>query len=167
MVLEGVRKTYRARYYNPTTGRFLSEDPIGFRGGINKYAYVGDDPIDLIDPFGLDKKKKCLGDAAKKEGIAFGTDVLGAIPGEGQALAIAQLAAGGVGFVNSLANNDAAGAVGSIVGDQTIMVGMAAKSMGVTALKVVPVAGNVLSGFMALRDVYNGYQDYQSCMGGS
>jgi len=29
---------YQARYYNPTTGRFLSEDPLGFGGGINKYA---------------------------------------------------------------------------------------------------------------------------------
>ena len=46
---------YRARYYNPTTGRFLSEDPLGFRAGPNFYAYAGDDPIDFKDPFGLDK----------------------------------------------------------------------------------------------------------------
>ena len=45
---------YRARYYNPTTGRFLSEDPMGFAGsGTNLYAYAGDDPIDFSDPFGL------------------------------------------------------------------------------------------------------------------
>ncbi|MDR3412318.1 MAG: kelch repeat-containing protein [Formivibrio sp.] len=44
---------YRARYYNPTTGRFLSEDPLGFAGGdVNLYAYAGDDPIDAIDPTG-------------------------------------------------------------------------------------------------------------------
>jgi hypothetical protein len=53
LVLEGVRKTYRARYYNPTTGRFLSEDPIGFAGGINKYAYAGDSPTNFNDPLGL------------------------------------------------------------------------------------------------------------------
>ena len=47
---------YRARYYNPTTGRFLSEDPAGFAGGINEYRYADDDPIDFIDPSGLDKK---------------------------------------------------------------------------------------------------------------
>jgi RHS repeat-associated protein len=44
---------YRARYYNPNTGRFISEDPLGFGGGINKYVYVHDDPLDLIDRFGL------------------------------------------------------------------------------------------------------------------
>jgi len=44
---------YRARYYDPKIGRFLSEDPIGFDGGINFYAYVGNDPTDLTDPLGL------------------------------------------------------------------------------------------------------------------
>ncbi|MDR3412316.1 MAG: RHS repeat-associated core domain-containing protein [Formivibrio sp.] len=44
----------RARYYNPATGRFLSEDPLGFAGsGTNFYAYVHDDPINALDPFGL------------------------------------------------------------------------------------------------------------------
>ena len=39
---------YRARYYNATLRRFISEDPIGFLGGqSNLYAYVGDDPIDF------------------------------------------------------------------------------------------------------------------------
>ena len=44
---------FRARYYNPAFGRFMSEDPIGFAGGNNIYAYVGDDPLDLTDPSGL------------------------------------------------------------------------------------------------------------------
>jgi RHS repeat-associated protein len=44
---------HRARYYDPTIGRFLSEDPIGFGGGLNFYTYVGDSPTNFVDPFGL------------------------------------------------------------------------------------------------------------------
>jgi len=44
---------YRARYYVPATGRFLSEDPIGFDASTNFYAYVGNGPLGAIDPSGL------------------------------------------------------------------------------------------------------------------
>jgi len=45
---------YRARYYSPQLGRFISEDPLGFDGGdVNFYGYVGNDPVDFIDPSGL------------------------------------------------------------------------------------------------------------------
>jgi RHS repeat-associated protein len=44
---------YRARIYSPTLGRFLQTDPIGFGGGMNLYAYVRADPVNLIDPSGL------------------------------------------------------------------------------------------------------------------
>jgi RHS repeat-associated protein len=44
---------YRARYYDPRTGRFLSDDPARGRGGRNSYAYVGDTPTSYRDPAGL------------------------------------------------------------------------------------------------------------------
>jgi RHS repeat-associated protein len=44
---------YRARYYDAKLGRFVSEDPIGFKGGSNLYAYVGNSPVNAVDPFGL------------------------------------------------------------------------------------------------------------------
>ncbi len=44
---------YRARYYNPATGRFLSEDPIGLESGdANAYRYVFNSPVNLTDPSG-------------------------------------------------------------------------------------------------------------------
>jgi RHS repeat-associated protein len=45
---------YRNRWYDPQEGRFISEDPIGLEGGINSYAYVGNSPVNSIDPTGLD-----------------------------------------------------------------------------------------------------------------
>ena len=44
---------YRARYYDPAAGRFISEDPARFVGGVNAYPYVYNDPVDLADPMGL------------------------------------------------------------------------------------------------------------------
>jgi len=44
---------YRARYYSPTLQRFIAQDPIELRGGVNLYAAMSDDPIDHSDPLGL------------------------------------------------------------------------------------------------------------------
>ena len=68
---------YRARYYNATLQRFISEDPLEFGGGqTNLYGYVGDDPIDFTDPLGLHRydDNKC---ADGQRGAGFGW-VLGA-----------------------------------------------------------------------------------------
>ncbi len=49
---------YRARFYDPQLGRFISEDPIGLHGGINSYAYVGNSPVNYVDPLGLQRTCK-------------------------------------------------------------------------------------------------------------
>src|SRR5437899_1705882 len=48
----------RARYYHPGLARFVSEDPIGFAGGFNLYSYVGNDPVNYVDPLGYTKGGK-------------------------------------------------------------------------------------------------------------
>lgn len=52
---------YRNRYYKPSIGRFISEDPMGLAGGSsNFYSYVHADPISRLDPMGWADKKMCL-----------------------------------------------------------------------------------------------------------
>jgi RHS repeat-associated protein len=51
---------YRARYYSPQLQRFISEDPIRFEGGdVNFHAYVGNNPVNLLDPLGLENCTEC------------------------------------------------------------------------------------------------------------
>ena len=63
----------RARYYNPSWGRFISEDPIGLRGGINRYAYAGSDPVNGRDPSG-------------NNAIVLGAEIGGSLAGPAGAL---------------------------------------------------------------------------------
>ena len=68
---------YRARYYDPGLGRFLSEDPLKFATGVNYYTYVLNQPTTLSDPLGLDATtadpnvRRCLCEAWRDSG--YGT----------------------------------------------------------------------------------------------
>ncbi len=55
----------RNRYYDPATGRFTQEDPLGLAGGLNLYGFAAGDPVNFSDPFGL---RVCFkGDARKRQ----------------------------------------------------------------------------------------------------
>ena len=43
----------RNRWYEPHTGRFLSEDPLGLAGGLDLYGFSSNDPMNGADPTGL------------------------------------------------------------------------------------------------------------------
>jgi hypothetical protein len=45
------------RFYDPSTARLVSEDPIGFAGGLNRFAYVGNNPLQFSDPLGLGSRR--------------------------------------------------------------------------------------------------------------
>jgi RHS repeat-associated protein len=55
---------YRARYFDPASGRFISEDPKRFQAAANFYPYVSNSPTTHLDPFGWSKCKSgnCAGD---------------------------------------------------------------------------------------------------------
>ncbi len=52
---------YKARAYDPLTGRFLQTDPVGYKDDVDLYAYVGEDPVNRLDSTGL---AKICGDSA-------------------------------------------------------------------------------------------------------
>jgi RHS repeat-associated protein len=69
----------RNRWYDPNTGRFTQEDPIGHAGGINLYGYVGNNPVSFSDPFGL-----CPPEDDEECPIAKVTLKIGLVPAEGR-----------------------------------------------------------------------------------
>ncbi len=77
---------YRARYYSPQLGRFISPDPIGYLGGSNVYAYTSDEPTDFIDPTGTDKKPLCI--------TYFAKDAISTFFGGGPGISLAAQASG-------------------------------------------------------------------------
>lgn len=69
----------RNRYYDYYTGRWLTQDPIGYEDGMNLYEYVMSKPIKEFDPFGLFlddwQKKITLGGYGVYAGIGYSVDV--------------------------------------------------------------------------------------------
>ena len=112
---------FRMRWYDPETGRWLSKDPIGLSGGLNLYAFCGNDAINQTDPHG------CFGLSIGLGGLVGG--IVGAISGGikgGIKGAIAGAVGGavagaltGVGFGTAIAGS-AGGAATSLV-DQILM----------------------------------------------
>lgn len=76
----------RNRYYDPVSGRFTQEDPIGLAGGLNLYGLGGGDPVTFTDPFGLCPRAwDCIKQFAVNQlhGFAAGVDPAAGPPAGG------------------------------------------------------------------------------------
>ncbi len=129
---------YRARYYTPELGRFVSEDPLKLAAGPNSYAYVGGNPISYFDPYGR------FGFAGAIIG-AIGGAAAGYVSGGWQGAVAGGLVGGAVGIVAPWL----AGAAGAAVGGE--MAGMFAG----TAVNVATGALGGLVGTVATNAVAN------------
>ena len=74
---------YRARYYDPKIGRFISEDPIGLAGGINAYTYVANRPSVFTDPSGLKLTSVTPYPVDGREVLIHPDDFVGPLPENG------------------------------------------------------------------------------------
>ncbi len=106
---------FRARWYDPITGRFLSNDPIGISGGLNQYVFCNNNPVNFRDPFRLYSLYADMADTATA-GWARG-GVSGSIQGNFYSGVTALLdTIGGQGVQSTAANSGAAAGRGDYRG---------------------------------------------------
>lgn len=141
---------YRARYYDPQLGRFLSEDPISFSGGdVNLFGYVKNGPLLFRDPTGLQRCDPVVGAlVGAGVGAVVGT-VVGAITGPTIGATIGTLTFGVLGTAVEPGG-------GTLVG-----AGAGTASGAATGAVVGPIVGGVAGAGVG------GYVGHRICSGGT
>jgi RHS repeat-associated protein len=129
-----------ARMYSSALGRFLQPDPIGTAGGANLYAYVGNDPINLVDPTGNS------GQAGDATWAVLGTTV--GIGHNGGPPLEDILVEGGEGLATDLVAGAAAGVVAFLT-PSPLNGGEAERLAAITPGAYGDLSGNLPPGFQA------------------
>lgn len=86
----------RNRMYDPVSGRFTQEDPIGLAGGLNLYGFAGGDPVNFSDPFGLWPCPELCGAGAGGGAVAIGGAALEVTGAAVAAVGVPVVIAGGL-----------------------------------------------------------------------
>jgi RHS repeat-associated protein len=120
-----------ARDYDASLGRYIESDPIGLAGGVNTYAYAGDNPISNVDPLGLCDKPKCTAWQQSLAALAGGADQLAGATSTGAA----ELGLGAFGIeVSGLGPEDPfADAAAGVAADSAALAETASVGLSVTA----------------------------------
>lgn len=158
---------YRARYYDPNIGRFISEDPIRFKGGSDFYVYVSNDPINLTDPQGLCKFTNCL----KQNWADFaqlGLDGLGFIPATNlMQLALKQGLGAGSSVFGTVTGGNPYSGVASIIGGLTEPAAVGLKASSPLASALTSTLGTGLNAITTGFDLAVAIVDMQQCLAGA
>jgi RHS repeat-associated protein len=139
------------RYYDPRTGRYLTPDPIGPMGGINLFEYSQNNPLCLVDPFGLMDIGEAYGyieGALKPYLVAGGLVVTGA----------ATSVAGGALAITGYGSIPATGPAGLLVGTTGVLVAGAGVAQFVLGLDVYSDEIRYRLGLPIWFDVIRGFE---------
>jgi RHS repeat-associated protein len=142
----------RKRYYSPEWGRFISEDPIGFAGGLNRYVYVGNNPLRGVDPDGTTELPGWA------RGVIIGTytgigAVVGGLGGGG--------VGGGVGFIAGLLG----GPTAILTGGAGVVAGAAVGSVAGAGVGAV-IGNGVVTLIEGPPDIYDSMSEARRQGGG-